>query len=68
MARGGPVGAKVKRVGGKSTGANATFKKDGYAKGPVPDSMIGMKNGVADKPGPFGAGYSGPEVQRGEFP
>lgn len=68
MARGGPVGAKVKRVGGGSGGSNATFKKDGYAKGPVPKSMIGTKNGVNDKPGPYGAGYTGPEVQRGEFP
>lgn len=67
MAKGGPVGAKVKRVS-NSQGAKADFKRDGYAKGPVPKSMIGTKNGIADKPGPFGSGYTGPEVQRGEFP
>lgn len=65
---GGPVGAKTKKVSGQSTGTNASYKKDGYAAGPVPKSMIGTKNGKVDKAGPYGAGYTGPDVQRGEFP
>lgn len=70
MARGGggPVGAKTKKVSGSSTGTNADFKRDGYAKGPVPKSMLGTKPGKVDKAGPFGKDYSGPDVQRGEFP
>jgi hypothetical protein len=65
---GGPVGAKVKRVSGSSAGTTGGFKKDGYAKGPVHKSMLGTKNGINDKAGPYGKGYTGPEVQRGEFP
>lgn len=71
MARGGsggPVGAKTQKVSGSSTGTNATKKMDGYAKGPVPKSMIGTKNGINDKPGPYGAKYTGPNVQKGQFP
>jgi hypothetical protein len=46
----------------KSTGENAPIKKDGYAKGSVPKSMIGSKEGITNK-----KGYSGPNVQRGKF-
>lgn len=63
----GPVGAKTKRIS-KIEGTNADFKRDGYAKGGVPKSMHGSKPGKVDKPGPFGKGYSGPDVQRGSFP
>lgn len=59
---GGPVGAKTKKAG-SSTGENAPYMKDGYAKGPVPKSMIGTKVGKTNK-----KGYSGPEVQQGQFP
>jgi hypothetical protein len=41
-------------------GTNATFKKDGYAAGPVPKSMIGTKTGVVK-----GGGYNGPNVAQG---
>lgn len=58
----GPVGAKTKKAG-SSTGQNAPYKKDGYAKGPIPPSMIPTKPGKTNH-----KGYSGPEVQQGEFP
>lgn len=61
MARSGPVGSKSSRVT-DSAGTNAEMKKDGYAKGPVPKSMIGTKPGKTDK-----VGYSGPNVQHGGF-
>lgn len=42
-----------------STGKNAALKKDGYARGPVPPSMIGTKVGKVD-----GEGYTGPNVAK----
>ena len=56
------AGSKRQKVSGKSSGTNAPMKKDGYAKGPVPKSMIGARVGVTDK-----HGYSGPNVQKGSF-
>ena len=51
----GPVGSKTKKASG--SGSTLSFKKDGYAKGSVPDSMIGTKSGVdASHP------YTGPNV------
>lgn len=44
-----------------SFGTNATKKTDGYAKGPIPESMIPTKVGVTNK-----KGYSGPNVARGK--
>lgn len=52
--------AKTSKVGGKSTGTNAPMKKDGYASGRVPKSMIGSK-------GKQGLPYDGPNVQHGSF-
>lgn len=37
------------------------FKKDGYAKGPVPKSMQGYKQGKGK-----GVKYSGPDVAKGK--
>lgn len=51
----GPVGAKVVKASG--SGSTLSFKKDGYAKGPVPPSMLATKSGV-DSSHP----YSGPKV------
>lgn len=65
---GGPVGAKVKKVSGQSTGRNAGMPNETYGHGPIGKQMIGTKHGIVDKPGPFGSGYTGPDVQRGEFP
>lgn len=48
------------KVGGSSTGTNAPKKMDGYAKGPIPPSMIPTKVGVTNK-----KGYTGPNVARG---
>lgn len=45
-----------KRVS-NNTGKNASFKKDGYARGPVPESMQGSKVGKTEH-----RGYSGPDV------
>ena len=45
-----------------TTGKNAPYKKDGYASGKTPDSMIGTKDGKTDK-----KPYSGPSVQKGSF-
>lgn len=47
------------RVSGGTEGKTGTFKKDGYAKGPVPSSFIGTKVG-ADPETP----YSGPGVAK----
>jgi hypothetical protein len=47
------------RVTGGSEGESATYKKDGYASGPVPKSMRVSKVG-ADPQTP----YSGPNVAR----
>lgn len=59
----GPVGSKTKRVGGGSGGTVPAKKKDGYAAGPIPRSMIGTKSGRTNhRP------YSGPEVVEGKFP
>jgi len=57
-----PVGinAKHQRVTGKSTGENADYKRDGYAAGPVPKSMIGTKEGLTNH-----VGYTGPDVAQG---
>jgi hypothetical protein len=57
------INAKHQKVSGKSSGTNAEFKKDGYAAGPVPDSMIGTKEGLTNK-----KGYSGPSVAQGKHP
>ena len=58
------VGATSKRVGGKSSGKNASFKKDGYA-GPGPhESMVGAKKGLTR--GNEATGYSGPPVAQGK--
>ena len=46
----------------KSTGTNASFKKDGYGANKPPDSMMPAKEGVTNK-----KGYSGPNVQHGSF-
>ena len=62
----GPVGATSKRVGGKTTGENAAWKKDGYA-GRHPDpTTIGSKKGLTR--GTDAKGYSGPEVAQGKHP
>lgn len=45
------------RVSGGSAGQTGTFKKDGYAKGPVPKGMVATKVG-ADPETP----YSGPPI------
>ena len=47
--------SKVSNVAGKV----AEKKKDGYATGPVPESMIGNKVGRTEK-----QGYTGPSVTR----
>jgi len=54
------INSKHQKVGGKSTGTNAEFKKDGYARGPVPKSMIGTKEGLTNH-----VGYTGPDVAQG---
>lgn len=43
----------------KIEGDVPTYKKDGYASGPVPKSMMGSKPGKTEK-----HGYSGPNVTR----
>ena len=53
-------GFKHQKVSGKSGGRNAPVMKDGYAKGPVPEIMIGSKPGKTRT-----KGYSGPNVQMG---
>ena len=62
----GPVGAKTKRVGGKTTGENASFKRDGYAAGGPPMFTRGTKPGMTR--GRNARGYSGPPVQTGSHP
>lgn len=53
----GPPAGTHKKVS-SNTGRNAgTAKKDGYARGPVPKSMIGTKAGSVD-----GEKYSGPDA------
>ena len=47
------------RVADSSAGKSGKKKMDGYAKGPIPDAMIGTKVG-ADPQTP----YSGPNVAR----
>jgi hypothetical protein len=44
-----------------SFGQTAAKKTDGYAKGPIPPSMIPTKVGVTNK-----QGYTGPNVARGK--
>ena len=51
---------KHQKVAGKSSGRNAPVKKDGYAKGPVPEIMVGAKPGKTNR-----VGYSGPNVATG---
>ena len=51
---------KHQKVSGKSSGTNETFKKDGYAKGPVPGFMQGTKVGKTNH-----KGYTGPSVAQG---
>ncbi len=53
----GSVGARVKKVPGKSTGENGTKVMSGYAAGPVPKIMIGSKSGISPS-----YPYSGPPV------
>jgi hypothetical protein len=54
------INSKHQKVGGKSSGKNYDFKKDGYARGPVPKSMQGTKVGLTNH-----EGYSGPDVAKG---
>lgn len=54
------INAKHQKVSGKSTGKNYEYKKDGYARGPVPKSMQGTKVGLTNH-----EGYSGPDVAKG---
>jgi hypothetical protein len=54
------INSKHQKVGGKSTGTNYDFKRDGYARGPVPKSMIGTKEGLTNH-----VAYSGPDVAQG---
>lgn len=58
----GPVGARTQKVSGKSSGKNADFKRDGYAKGGPPDFAKGSKAGLDHT-----HAYSGPNVQQGDF-
>lgn len=60
------VGATSKRVGGNSTGKNAPMIKGGYAKGPIPDVMVGTKPGLIQG-SQHNVGYSGPDVAQGRF-
>ena len=55
MTWGTPMGTH-KKVSNNS-GANASIKRDGYAKGPVPESMQGTKVGKTEF-----KGYTGPDV------
>ena len=52
--------SKHQKVSGKSSGTNYEFKKDGYARGPVPQSMQGTKVGLTNH-----KGYTGPSVATG---
>lgn len=45
------INSKHQKVGGKSTGTNYDFKRDGYARGPVPKSMVGTKVGLTNHQG-----------------
>jgi len=54
------IQSKHQKVAGQSTGTNADFKKDGYAAGPVPKSMIGTKVGLTNH-----VAYTGPDVAKG---
>lgn len=45
-----------------SSHGSAPYKKDGYAKGPVPKQVQGTKVGKTNK-----KGYSGPDVAQGKF-
>lgn len=60
------VGATSKRVGGNSTGENAPMIKGGYAAGPVPKAMVGVKPGLIQG-SQRNVGYSGPDVAQGRF-
>jgi hypothetical protein len=48
-----------RRVRNTGYGKQPTLKRDGYARGPVPESMIGTKTGKTSR-----VGYSGPPVAR----
>ena len=55
------INSKHEKVSGKSSGKNAPMYKQGYAKGAIPDVLIGTKVGVTDK-----ESYSGPNVARAD--
>lgn len=57
MASNTTIHSEHKRVSGGSAGQSAQFKKDGYAAGPVPKSMVAVKVGK-DPETP----YSGPDI------
>lgn len=45
------------RVSGGTAGRTGTFKKDGYARGPVPEGMVATKPGKDPQ-----TAYSGPQM------
>ena len=55
------INSKHQKVSGKSSGTNYDYKKDGYARGPVPKSMQGTKVGLTNH-----VGYTGPSVAQGK--
>ena len=55
------INSKHQKVSGKSSGTNYDYKKDGYARGPVPKSMQGTKVGLTNH-----VGYTGPSVATGK--
>jgi hypothetical protein len=55
------INSKHQKVSGKSSGTNYDYKKDGYAKGPIPKSMQGTKVGLTNH-----VGYTGPSVATGK--
>ena len=57
------INSKHQKVSGQSSGQNYDYKKDGYARGPVPKSMQGTKVGLTNH-----VGYTGPDVAKGEHP
>lgn len=57
MASNTTIHSDHQRVTGGSAGTSAQYKKDGYAKGPVPKSMVAVKVGKDPE-----TGYSGPNI------
>lgn len=53
------LNAKRMKVSGSTAGTKASIKKDGYAAGKVPDSMIPKKLGKGPN-----VPYSGPNVAK----